>query len=356
MFFSFLCLVIHFIKVNSIHIVSIPYDPQYQRPFPNITFVSEQFSSHSFFNTFLPYSVFVKTNTPIIWESKGIDFEIFNFHSAINVQRIKLSNYSAFFSKELMDYKDLGISLYHHYEDDSVSFIHQLYREGYIDDLQFIIEDQHNKNGNIHFGGLPDRINIKTKKKSILQIDPNLPTWGFKLKKIIIGGKSYEMNLSCIIHTGLYRMIYSDKIFNIFEKDIFKTDIDNKKCQIINQESFGKSIECREEVEIENEIIEFDFNNVKIKLKIKDLFTQYNTSFFNSNPYKNYNFTGLIFGYKFLSLFDLTVFNYNKNDITFYSDKIEMYTYPNIHKIIYILISLICFINSISYFVLFKIN
>ena len=354
MCFFLLCLLISLIRTNSIHIVSIPYNPKYQRPYPNITFVNEQFSVHSFFNTFLPYSVFVKSNNPIIWKDKDIDFEIYNFHSVTNVQRITLSNYSAYFSKSLMDYKDLGISLYHHYEDDSVSFIHQLYREGYIDKLQFIIEDQHNENGNIHFGGIPDTINIKTKNKSILPINTNLPTWGFQLTKLIIGGKSYDINLPCIIHTGLYRMIYSDEFFNIFENELFKKDINNKRCEIINKESIGKSIECIEEVEIENEIIEFDFNNVKIKLKIKDLFTPYNSSFFNSNPYKNYNFTGLIFGYKFLSLFDLTVFNYRNHDITFYSDKIQMYSYPNIYIIIYITITIICSINSISYFVLFK--
>ena len=135
--FFLLCLLISLIRTNSIHIVSIPYNPKYQRPYPNITFVNEQFSVHSFFNTFLPYSVFVKSNNPIIWKDKDIDFEIYNFYSVTNVQRITLSNYSAYFSKSLMDYKDLGISLYHHYEDDSVSFIHQLYREGYIDKLQF---------------------------------------------------------------------------------------------------------------------------------------------------------------------------------------------------------------------------
>ena len=92
---------------------------------------------NTFFNTFLPYSVFFK-NINITDALYNTQYKkIYNFHSVTNVQRITLSNYSAYFSKSLMDYKDLGISLYHHYEDDSVSFIHQLYREGYIDKLQF---------------------------------------------------------------------------------------------------------------------------------------------------------------------------------------------------------------------------
>ena len=57
---------------------------------------------------------------------------------------------------------------------------------------------------------------------------------------------------------------------------------------------------------------------------MKDLFNVYHSSIFGTNPYKYYDYKGAIVGYKFLSLFDYSVFDYEKKEVQFYSDTIIM--------------------------------
>ena len=62
-----------------------------------------------------------------------------------------------------------------------------------------------------------------------------------------------------------------------------------------------------------------------MKIILKNMFDISNSKFL-SNTYKSkiHNFTGLILGSEFLSLFNYTVFDYDNKAIEFYSDTIPI--------------------------------
>ena len=79
------------------------------------------------------------------------------------------------------------------------------------------------------------------------------------------------------------------------------------------------NIKCR------NNEIAFIFDNIKMNLHINDLFDGSSSLFLsNSHRIKIHNFTGLLLGADFLSLFNYTLFDFDNKQIEFYSDYIPL--------------------------------
>ena len=67
-----------------------------------------------------------------------------------------------------------GIGLGHKIGDESFSLVHQLYKNNKIDHLSFALEDKE-RNGTIHFGGIPNDAHLKMPYKGYINIDEDLP-------------------------------------------------------------------------------------------------------------------------------------------------------------------------------------
>ena len=102
---------------------------------------------------------------------------------------------------------------------------------------------------------------------------------------------------------------------------------------------------CNPNLDILRNDIEFIFNNVKLKLKLSTLFKDR-----NGRPNKLHNFTGVILGYPFLSLFNYTVFDYQNKQFELYSDTysiIDSSTSINFFLILYSIIVTLLIFNII---------
>ena len=67
-----------------------------------------------------------------------------------------------------------GIGLGYKIGDESFSLVHQLYKNNKIDHLSFALEDKE-RNGTIHFGGIPNDAHLKMPYKGYINIDEDLP-------------------------------------------------------------------------------------------------------------------------------------------------------------------------------------
>ena len=141
---------------------------------------------------------------------------------------------------------------------------------------------------------------------------------------------------------------------------IFKNEIERGEC--FKREYFEYSfVQCENSsLPIFEKNIKFKFGNMITTVSIKQLFREQSNhweSIINANPYMLYD-DAVIMGVRFMQLFNLSVFDYEKKEMRFYSDttEIEMNdTMPSVNagtnKILCIFLMVICLAN-IALFVL----
>ena len=181
--------------------------------------------------------------------------------------------------------------------------------------------------------------------KGIIKINESLPTWGFTLRSIKYNDIEYQMNIPCIIHSAMENMFVSDYFFRFLSTTFFN---DTNKYRLSSTSVFK---DFKEPIP---EKIDFLFEDMKLKLKLNDLFNASESQFVRENT-QFHNFTGLFLGSKFLYLFNYSLFDYEQKQLEFYSDTILISNKKNnlLNKMIFPLICIIVFICLVEILVLF---
>lgn len=158
----------------------------------------------------------------------------------------------------------------------------------------------------------------------------------------------YEINEPCIVNSGMYGMIISDKVYDIMKHNIFNSH----KCDVIRDETSIyplNSLVCNTDIINEKETIEIKFDTIIIKFKTSDLFNEERQSLFysNCNIKKIHNFDGKILGIDFINQFNYSIFDYENHQMELYSDYIPIYVLANNTNIIILMICIVLLFCSV---------
>ena len=335
-YYLFLISLYHF----NADILSLPvsyYDSG--NPMVQISFSDEGITYVTGVNTFLPYSVVNIKNYDLI---KGrfknnktlyLDKPVYasQYETNIKIKFHPIENFNCYVSHQAKNFHNLGISLAYHYQDESFSFIHQLYKAKVILHLQFafhnINEETPPDNRHVYIGGVPHNAHLSLPYKGIEKTRGDLPTWGFTLEKIIYQREEYNVDLPCIISNRIKGLIISDDVYGIFVKRVFNKEIKEGVCSNKTDKYNANYLKCEQAIFEHNKKITLKFKGIKVDFETKDLFSKQNYhSLISSNDINQpvHNFTGVILGFNFINKFNYTVFDYETNQIAFYTDIISI--------------------------------
>ena len=324
------------------------------------------------FNTFVPFSLFkvgkLNLSTPIISNetvhlNNQYESSLYSFN--FNIEETEVKNFKIYLTQvhgnNRADHADDGIGLAYKFDDESFSYIHYLYNNKFIEHLQFAFEhDDQNRIGMIHFGGIPSKEYLSMPYKGVLKVNDQFGTWNTKLTGVQFEQDFYRFNNYAIIHSAFYDIFWSNALNDLMINKIFKNEIERGEC--FKREYFEYSfVQCENSsLPIFEKNIKFKFGNMITTISIKQLFREQSNhweSIINANPYMLYD-DAVIMGVRFMQLFNLSVFDYEKKEMRFYSDttEIEMNdTMPSVNagtnKILCIFLMVICLAN-IALFVL----
>ena len=282
-------------------------------------------------NTFRPFSL-LPTSIPS--EHKKRDIKLIDIHPEDKIYQSYLNSITINNTVDINSYftndphlwtREKGLSFGLKFKNESFSYVHSLYNSHIISKKVFILHNvKQGLKGKLFIGGVPNDEHLKMKYKAVVKVNEALPTWGFTLKKVIYNNKEYPMNLSSIISSNLLNMFNSDDLFDFMVNNVFNSEQYNIHhfsyiSIAFQQQLVIKNIKCR------NNEIAFVFDNVKMNFHINDLFDGPSSLFLsNSHGIKIHNFTGILLGADFLSLFNYTLFDFDNKQIEFYSDFIPL--------------------------------
>lgn len=335
-YYFFLITLYHF-KANIISLPVSYYDSG--NPMVQVSFPDEVITYVTGVNTFLPYSVInIKTYDLIKERFKNnttlyLDKPVYasQYETNIKIQFHPVNNFNCYISHQAKNFHNLGISLGYHYQDESYSFIHQLYRTKVILHLQFafhnINEEIPPDSRHVYIGGVPNNAHLSLPYKGIVRTREDLPTWGFNLEKIAYQRVEYNVDLPCVISNRIKGLIISDDVYGIFVNSVFYKEIKDGVCSNQTDKYLANYLKCEQGIFERNKKIILKFKGIQVEFETKDLFSKQNFhSLISSNNIEQpvHNFTGVILGINFLNKFNYTVFDYEKKQIEFYTDRIAI--------------------------------
>lgn len=315
-------------------------------------------------NTYLNFSVFyqLKTIQPSnLGEKVRINIqnnlECNSYFSDVIYENISIPHLNMFICEGLVPSYNRGLGLGYKFTNESFSFIHQLYYKNYIDNLRYTFELQEKLLKYIHFGGIPNNRFTQTLYQGYCNVEEKYFSWGCMLSGITVNGVSYPFTAYSIFQPSFGHTIFSDEIFYFITKVLLKDLFDQDQCKLHNGDQL---VYCNKDlIQKKEDIIQFEFDKMTFSIPLKLLFDP-EYSFFERNNNKYYNKKGIIFGTSFLNYFNYIDFNYQTKKISLFSDILPITMVNQMKgsyftKCIFVLNSLICFINIIIIF-LNKIN
>lgn len=259
---------------------------------------------------------------------KNKNYNSYQYNSDIIIKNYLIKGFVFYLFEASSFYtSDVGIGVgYSDFPNEPYSLIHLLYLNQFIENLQFAFEPNiNNYNGTFYIGGIPNTMDKKYKYKGNCDLEKNQNSWGCNLTSIEYQGEKYPFNKYCLFHTGYSQMMFSEYIMSFMMKVVFSDFITKGICYLDNNLYSTKSLKCDETAFIKNEYIHFNFGKMKIEFNLRDLFEKddkekrYRSKFNYFEMYKNKdNF--IILGVEFINEFNLSVFDFEKKSITFYSD------------------------------------
>lgn len=251
-----------------------------------------------------------------------------------------------------------GIGLAHKFRDEKFSIVHSLYNLKKIERKIFSIADfdKHITIGMIYFGKLPTNAENK-KYQGKCSVTKNSINWGCKLKRVEIGEFSYNAKRdNMLFETSFENIIVPEKFLDFVNETVLKTH--KHGCEYTNNLKGTKFIRCHMDELEALPIYRFIFDGVEFDIPMGRLFVDgLETS--DSALLSNKDLTGdpdlWVFGGRFLSNF-ITVFNYDDNEISFFTNKyvIKVPNLSNIDEFVLILFKgLILFICINLFFLIY---
>ena len=316
------------------------YDP---RPYLSLNFPEVENSFITYVNTYLPYSNFRFYYFIKIIQSRQLEektLNLFNSYQSmecktkININNIEYSDFFIYITRNYSFSEDEGIAFGYKFDNNNFSLIHLLYQSKQIEHMMFAFYHQNNE-GKVYIGNIPgDQINEYSYKGSC-NVRDDLNHWGCLLNQIEYNGLKYQMDKYAIIHSGVDVMFLSNDIYDFMEQNVFMEFIEQKICSIWVSLHKTKSLYCRENEfmdKFSKEQIRFRLGNMIINIPFTNLFKSdgsYLKSYFYSNPF-NFHDDDIIIGITFLNQFNFSVFDYETNQISFYSNDTIIFMEENI--------------------------
>ena len=313
--------------------LSIDYKKATHRIYIDVKLNQSESDMHALVNTFLPFSLFepsLKLNKKSAVK-KSIDISLsYNktydqYTTSLSYHSLEIDKYSFLYGDSSSFKPDNGFSFGHLFEDESFSIVHQLYNSHQIKYKTFAFKSNlEHINGKIYFGGIPDDKDYQF--KGYCKVDDTFPNWGCNLTQMNYNDTSVSFNNYALFHSGFYGLLYSDNVFDFIANVVFKKEIENKICYIEEISERRKGFNCQNSFKNEltyEDTFEFVFGNIQIKYPKKLLFDESSSIFF-TNPYDYYLKYDIILGVDFINSFNYTIFDYDNNQIGFYSDKIAI--------------------------------
>ena len=315
-------LLVQLIVLNKI--ISIHNEIYSTFPTQNVTFPNDPKEYRETFNTFYGVSLFGPVDSkPFINHNKTLvqiinkAYECYKITSDIHIGDLTVFNYTYFLTIDSIR----GISLSYKSDSESVSLIHSLYQNKQIDQLMFTLDYITNS---VHFGGVPNNTMAYV---GHCDVDKEQPYWGCKLTRIYSDNKSLQMNRLAVIQSNSLSGLafYRSDLYK-FKELFFQYEIENKICERFVE----GSISCRINLLNYDRVINFEFGSMTISFTVRELFSEESKdsvlcfSYFNNRNSRIEKDVYFLFGRKIVSQFDYAVFDYEKSQITFYSDTIKI--------------------------------
>ena len=142
---------------------------------------------------------------------KNNKFTAYLYNTEIRLKYCNIKDYSMYVTKHFMiSMQEKGIAFGYHYENDSFSIVHNLYKNGMINKLQFAFHNsQRGLKGHLIIGDIAKNEHLSLPYQGIIKSNKRLPTWGFTLYNIIYKHTVYTINLPCIINSASNDMNHS---------------------------------------------------------------------------------------------------------------------------------------------------
>lgn len=342
------------------NIISSQYAVLRNLPKITVSFPNENSKATLNLNTYLQFTFFARSSlradiNDTLYDNSTVylikNYSSFRYESQIRFDDKFSINAPFYLSRNTVRYEAEGIGLAYRFEDESYSFIHQLYNNKHIDHLLFAFSVTGNGNvGTFYLGGIPNQDLSVYKDKGMCKVNDNYNEWSCKFSKMSFGSSSAQVNSPGMFLSTFRSFFTSDILFDFMVDEVLK---DSKSiCQERQTtESYLRYLKCTKEIMKNENIVVFEFDTVKIEVKVKEMFEEFMGSYlslFESNPYPLFK-GQTIFGIHFINIFNYTIFDYESKKISFYSNIRSIKsiatdtTYPQF--IVMCVIFLLCFSN-----------
>ena len=244
------------------------------------------------------------------------NYTLYDFH----LYAIEISQYYSYIS---------GVGLAFKFRDTKQSFIHQLYYQHVITDLQFSIKAP--PNGKVFLGKPHDNkeyYNMKSYLHSCkCKVNNKQNLWSCDLEKVKHGSNELTTIVSNYFYTSSFYMIESKYLFDFIGNVILSNDINSGKCKQVYDKTKLVSFDCSPYAIDNKPNIEFHFTDMIISIPFRYLFDNINERYLSrfiwDDKATKEEEGSLYFGYPFIRLFNMTIFDYKAEMIEIYSDNKE---------------------------------
>ena len=338
--------------VYSIHseILSMITTIKEQRHSIIVTFVSFNIKAYAILNTYIDSSHFIIINekslpqkekqminffdkynsTSFITDIKVGDYFLHNFHLSITSHSIKYLS-------------DVGLSLSFK-SPNNCSLIERLYNDNVISSKSFGFHRRNINEGEFFIGGIDKNKLLNCQNKATLNIEDD-KHWILTINNIQYESKKKEMNLKCIIHTGMSEMVVSNELYEYIKEVVMKLPITNGDCIERKGEMNTTKLICLSSGYFftRNTFLEIKISNVLFRIKLDLLFQSdiNNSLYIESKVVTNQYDTKCYLGSSFINLFDYSIFDSEHKQIQLFSSNNDIQIKTNsLNAIIFCLISL----------------
>lgn len=259
----------------------------------------------------------IGSDSVAIGHSQKTDYEIITDRLRINNTKIDISDFPLYYTIEFLQDFD-GISFARKFKDETFSLIHRLYHDNFIDKLAYGFFPIDTQKGKINCGTLSETINYNYRTSCKAYNTDS--SWGCKLTKVYFGSEEhYYVNRHKMYFQASDKRILVPKDFMaILNQTYFNKYMEKGICSMLI--GFGRhTYECLPEVKHSFPNLTIEFDSITVDLPLKDIINDEvrNVKFYLEENY--YNENEWVFGLTFFMKYPV-YFDYEKNDITFFSD------------------------------------
>ena len=338
--------------VYSIHseILSMITTIKEQRHSIIVTFVSFNIKAYAILNTYIDSSHFIIINEKSLPQKEKQMINFFDkYNSTSFITDIKigdyfLHNFHLFITSHSIKYlSDVGLSLSFK-SPNNCSLIERLYNDNVISSQSFGFHRRNINEGEFFIGGIDKNKLLNCQNKATLNIEDD-KHWILTINNIQYESKKKEMNLKCIIHTGMSEMVVSNELYEYIKEVVMKLPITNGDCIERKGEMNTTKLICLSSGYFftRNTFLEIKISNVLFRIKLDLLFQSdiNNSLYIESKVVTNQYDTKCYLGASFINLFDYSIFDSEHKQIQLFSSNNDIQIKTNsLNAIIFCLISL----------------